>query len=90
MELSEELGVGIEQIKTFLPTTRFPYLGFTLDSDLLELSLPEEKLFRVDEALEPWYNGTTRYKKRASLLDWSIATLLPNDYTRMSTPQKVH
>ena len=26
MKLSEELGVGIKQIKTFLPTTQLPYL----------------------------------------------------------------
>ena len=63
MELAEELGSSIEQIKAFLPTTCLTYLGVSLNSVLLEHSLLEDKLLRVNQALAFWYNrrpGTKR------------------------------
>ena len=54
-----ELGVPIEDSKTILPTTC--YLGFILDSVLLELRLPKEK-DKVLSALSLWKNKRSGLK----------------------------
>ena len=46
-DICTEVGVPIEDSKTFYPSTCLPYLGFIVDTDLLELRLPRQKQGKV-------------------------------------------
>ena len=62
-DICTELGVHIEDSKTFYPTTCLPYLGFIADSDLLELRLPREKQEKVLSLLSHWSEGRPGTKR---------------------------
>ena len=51
LAICDFLGVPVEHSKTIRPTTCMKYLGFILDSELLELRLPIDKQDRVSKAL---------------------------------------
>ncbi len=52
--LCEILGVPIADDKTEGPSTSIAYLGFVLDSEKLELRLPQDKLSKVRAHLAKW------------------------------------
>ena len=52
--LCEQLGVPIAPDKTEGPSTSITYLGFILDTERLELRLPQEKLCKIRGQLESW------------------------------------
>ena len=54
--LCEQLGVPIAPDKTAGPSTSMSYLGFILDTDRLELRLPQEKLSKIRRQLESWHD----------------------------------
>ena len=49
-----ELGVPLATEKTVGPTTCLTFLGIKVDTDLLELRLPQEKLQRVKQIVQEW------------------------------------
>ena len=49
------LGVPIAQGKTQGPSTKLEYLGITLDTDLMEASLPIDKVSRLRSELKSWH-----------------------------------
>ena len=51
-DLCEQLGVPIAPDKTEGPSTSITYLGFILDTERLELRLPQEKLCKIRGQLE--------------------------------------
>jgi hypothetical protein len=52
IKLSEELGIPLVQNKTVGPTCIIEYLGFTIDTILMKVKIPEEKLCRLRTELE--------------------------------------
>ena len=62
--ISTDLGVGIEMGKTVFATTRLLYLGYILDSNLMQTSLPEDKLLKGKELLKPWFKGQCKTKRK--------------------------
>ena len=64
-----DLGVPVATAKTVGPTTCLTLSGFEVDTDLLELCLPQEELQRVKQMVQEWmrYN-TARRRELQSLL----------------------
>lgn len=52
--LFKELGVPLSEQKTVGPSTRLEFLGITLDSVLMQASLPQDKLSRIREGIKLW------------------------------------
>ncbi|XP_034567346.1 uncharacterized protein LOC117832365 [Notolabrus celidotus] len=50
-DLVRELGVPLSEEKTVGPATRLEFLGITLDSVLMQASLPQDKLSRIRDAI---------------------------------------
>ncbi|XP_034562822.1 uncharacterized protein LOC117829305 [Notolabrus celidotus] len=65
-DLFRELGVPLSQEKTVGPSTRLEFLGITLDSVLMQASLPLDKLSRIREALSS-YSSAAGVTKRGLL-----------------------
>lgn len=62
-ELLEELGVPIEHNKTRKPATNLVFLGMEIDTELMEMRIPDEKLEKIRELLDAWVrkkSGTKR------------------------------
>ena len=64
--ICDDLGVPVEPLKTFHPTTCLLYLGFLSDTLKLELRLPEEKQQKALRALSIWDNK--RWGRKCELL----------------------
>ncbi len=63
LSICASLGVPIAAGKTEGPSTAITYLGFVLDTDSMELRLPEDKLAKIRSHLAAWVNrkrGTKR------------------------------
>ena len=61
--LAAELGVPLAQQKTEGPATKLSFLGFILDSESLEILLPEQKIEKIKVELKIWStkkSGTKR------------------------------
>ena len=56
-EMCSLLGVPLAEDKTDGPSTVITFLGFELDSDRLELRIPEEKVSKIKECILPWARG---------------------------------
>ena len=54
LETCDQVGFPVAEEKTEGPATRITLLGIVLDSDLLELSLPREKLEKLRELVAKW------------------------------------
>ena len=52
LQLTKTLGIPIKQEKTVFPTTCITFLGLELDSILMEVRLPIEKLVKIRELLD--------------------------------------
>ena len=63
LALCAQLGVPVAHEKTAGPSTQLTFLGFELDTEKLELRLPETKLLRVREALSLWIKRKTATKR---------------------------
>ena len=59
--LCHRLGVPLALEKVAGPTTCLPFLGIILDSELMEVRLPDDKLARIQELLITWLD-----KKKAT------------------------
>ena len=62
-EMCSLLGVPLAEDKTDGPATKITFLGFELDSEKLELSLPEEKVRKIRECIRPWAEGKAGKKR---------------------------
>ena len=51
LDLSADIDLPIKQEKTVLPTTAITFLGLELDSEKLEIRLPEDKLVKLKDKL---------------------------------------
>ena len=68
-EMCEQLGVPVAAEKTVGPTTCLIFLGIEIDTEQLELRLPEEKLQRVKQVVEGWIGRkAARRRELESLL----------------------
>ncbi len=54
LETCEQTGFSVKQEKTEGPTTRMIILGVELDSELLQLRLPQDKLEKLRELVATW------------------------------------
>lgn len=54
MGLGSTLGLSFQPEKTVWPTTRLEFLGLTLDTDLMQASLPPDKLEYLQELTSLW------------------------------------
>lgn len=61
--LFHELGVPLSEEKTEGPSTCLEFLGITLDSVLMQASLPQDKLSRIRAAIKSWSAATTVSKR---------------------------
>jgi hypothetical protein len=64
MDVCDELGVPIAEYKTVGPSNIITFLGFIIDTVLMMVRIPEEKLQRLHNLLQPLL-----YKKKVSLKD---------------------
>ncbi|XP_057300932.1 uncharacterized protein LOC130635586 [Hydractinia symbiolongicarpus] len=53
-EICEELGVNIEHSKTEGPSTQIQYLGLIIDTDVMEIRVPVDKLGKIRLLLDEW------------------------------------
>ena len=68
-ETCAELGVPVATAKTVDPTTCLTFLGMEVDTDRLELCLPQEKLQRVKQMVQEWMGRkAARRRELESLL----------------------
>ena len=63
LQVCDQLGVKVSQKKLEGPTTKLTFLGILLDTERLELRLPEEKLLRLRRSIEGWRSRTTCTKR---------------------------
>ena len=63
LETCRATGTPIEAGKTEGPTTRLVFLGIEIDSEVMEMRLPGEKLSRLQESLATW-KGKKACRKR--------------------------
>ena len=56
MGISEELGIPIADDKTVGPTTVLPYLGFIIDTELMMVLIPPDKISKLHDLLVPMLN----------------------------------
>jgi hypothetical protein len=61
---AEKLGIPIKQEKTVFPTTKLTYLGVELDSELMEVRLPQDKLEKLRTILSFF-----SHRKKITLLE---------------------
>jgi hypothetical protein len=69
MDVCDELGVPIAEYKTVGPSNIITFLGFIIDTVLMMVRIPEEKLQRLRNLLQPLL-----YKKKVSLKDLESLT----------------
>lgn len=71
-ELCEELGVPIEHRKTEGPSTCIVFLGLEIDTELMELRIPQEKLEKIRQLLEEWVQKRSGSKRSLLSLAGSL------------------
>ena len=54
LHLCDQLGVKVSEKKLEGPTTTLTFLGILLDTERMELRLPEDKLSRLKDMIEQW------------------------------------
>ena len=69
MNVCDELGVPIAENKTAGPSNIITFLGFIIDTVLMMVRIPEEKLQKLRNLLQPLL-----YKKKVSLKDLESLT----------------
>jgi len=67
MDVCDELGVPIAENKTVGPSNIITFLGFIIDTVLMMVRIPEEKLQKLRNLLQPLL-----YKKKVSLKDLRV------------------
>ena len=77
MNVCDELGVPIAENKTVGPSNIITFLGFIIDTVLMMVRIPEEKLQKLRNLLQPLL-----YKKKVSLKDLESLTGLMAYYSR--------
>lgn len=68
-EICRELGVPLAEEKTLGPTTCLPFLGFIIDTELMMILIPHDKLCKLRSLLQPLL-----LKKRITLKDLESIT----------------
>ena len=68
IETCAELGLPLSLEKREGPTTVIEFLGIELDTELMEIRLPEIKLISLRQELERWTSSEGLYKEAAALL----------------------
>ena len=63
LSLCNKLGIVVSQNKTVFPTTRLTFLGFLIDTILMTLSLPEEKIVAYREVIRSSLKRRSLQKK---------------------------
>jgi len=61
--ICEDLGVGIEHSKTDGPSTNIVFLGLILDTDNMQISIPEAKLIKIQLLIEQWITKQSGSKR---------------------------
>jgi len=61
-DITFELGVPLAENKTIGPTSVFKFLGFVIDTELLMLKIPEDKINKLVTLLSPFL-----YKKKLKI-----------------------
>lgn len=69
----EDSGVPVEAGKSKGPTCRMPFLGITLDSVAMEMSVPADKLHLLREALAMWRGKKAGTKRELQSLIGSLS-----------------
>ena len=69
MDVCDELGVPIAENKTVGPSNIITFLGFIIDTVLMMVRIPEEKLQKLRNLLQPLL-----YKKKVSFKDLESLT----------------
>ena len=88
ISLCEELGVPIASEKMEGSNTKLTFLGIKIDTQALQLHLPEDKLADLKPRLEHWGPGPTSKtarksgKKRLALAHWGPASCHESHQTR--------
>ena len=54
LQLCQEMGFPVMQEKVFGPTTILDFLGILIDTNSMELRLPQEKLLRLRALIQAW------------------------------------
>jgi hypothetical protein len=78
MNVCDELGVPIAENKTVGPSNIITFLGFIIDTVLMMVRIPEEKLQKLRHLLQPLL-----YKKKVSLKDLESLTGLMTYFSRV-------
>jgi hypothetical protein len=77
MNVCDELGVPIAENKTVGPSNIITFLDFIIDTVLMMVRIPEEKLQKLRNLLQPLL-----YKKKVSLKDLESLTGLMTYFSR--------
>ena len=64
----DEVGFRVAPEKTEGPTTSLSFLGVELDTEAMELRLPQKKLLKLRELVEKW-------RRRKSCAKWELQSL---------------
>ena len=73
------------------PTTCLTFLGIEVDTDLLELRLPQEKLQRVKQMVQEWMGHKAACKEKGAWVPLrSLATCSKGSVTRKEICEKDH
>ena len=63
MAICKQLGVPLADDKTDGPATCLTFLGFVLDSEKLELRVPDDKIIKIKALLDQWVSRKTGTKR---------------------------
>ena len=78
-ELCAELGVPVATEKTVGPTTSLTFLGIEVDTNQLEIHLPQDKLLKIKEMMSNWMG---RQGAWAGIPTWPAAACSKGCLTR--------
>jgi hypothetical protein len=67
--MSKQIGLPIKADTTVFPTTTLTFLGLELDSELMEIRLPLDKLGKLKDQLNHF-----KFKKKATLRELRLRT----------------
>ena len=70
LELAETLGVPMNHSKTVEPTTCLTVVGIEMDTMLMQLRLPEDKLIHATELCEQFKKKKKSHFERTSVTNW--------------------
>ena len=66
--LTSDLGLALAKDKTFSPDTQMEWLGYHFDSNLMQITIPDDKMKEVSEELEKWGSATWATKTQLQSL----------------------